>query len=459
MLYSRILKGLLELAVVALCITTAVVVYLLFAKSRPLLVKTVGILDNLDDLEIISPLQRLSSRLERRKVFLGRWHTFKKDRLANFLILKTTSTDNFLKLFPDLNRLKPEFFLEDKKIPYVEPEDFFVPGKFKVSWTYRLEKVETILYNDAQSMKTHNIRHRIKPEGLLLYANAALPFEFYLPEDSLVEIDIVASAKYSYPKKKGFDFRPQYSLAIDGAVKAIRKIDFPPLYQEDTFRFYLSAGNHTLKIRFINDYYDPQNRVDRNLLIRRVIINKLDNVFYVKSYDFPAKSRLEYYAVSSLPRENDLYFFFIDRFHRSRILKNIAPQEILSIVEIGGETHRALFSPPYTRIARKIALPPNEKTYITFRYAMLPESWDKPGDGITVKFTVYTDEDAKFELFSKYINPKQDISQRRWFYQTIDLSKFRGQNIKVFLEVFGSSPLSLSVGPPDESYDYAVISS
>ena len=86
---------------------------------------------------------------------------------------------------------------------------------------------------------------------------------------------------------------------------------------------YLPVGTHTLKIRFTNDYYDPENHIDRNLLIKRVMINRLANVLYTKSYDFPAKASLEYYVVSNIQRENDLYFFFVDRFCNSQLLKNI----------------------------------------------------------------------------------------------------------------------------------------
>jgi len=42
--------------------------------------------------------------------------------------------------------------------------------------------------------------------------------------------------------------------------------------QEYVFPVALSAGNHLLQVGFINDYYDPERGIDRNLFVQRVAV-------------------------------------------------------------------------------------------------------------------------------------------------------------------------------------------
>jgi hypothetical protein len=62
-------------------------------------------------------------------------------------------------------------------------------------------------------------------------------------------------------------------------------------------------------------------------------------------------------------------------------------------------------------------------------------SWDKGGDGVL--FQIYVQEDGqpdRVQLFSKYINPKSNFSDREWQPIEIDLSEFAGKKIMLSLE-------------------------
>lgn len=82
-----------------------------------------------------------------------------------------------------------------------------------------------------------------------------------------------------------------------------------------------------------------------------------------------------------------------------------------------------------------------------FDLATAPESWHQSGDGVT--FAIYVESDQGTEqVFSTYIDPKQDLAARRWHPQTADLSAYAGQTVSITLET--------DAGPAgDDRYDWA----
>ena len=84
---------------------------------------------------------------------------------------------------------------------------------------------------------------------------------------------------------------------------------------------------------------------------------------------------------------------------------------------------------------------------LSFDVATAPESWDQPGDGVT--FAVYVESDQGMEqIFSTYIDPKQDEADRRWHPHAIDLSEYAGQTVSIIFET-GAGPAR------DYRYDWA----
>ena len=129
---------------------------------------------------------------------------------------------------------------------------------------------------------------------------------------------------------------------------------------------------------------------------------------------------------------------------------------------INGNQRRVLFAHPDSRVSYRLTLPASPLKSggieggltLAFDVATAPESWGQPGDGIA--FTIYIESDPGTQhetrntrqLFSTYIDPKQNEASRRWHPYTIDLSTYAGQTINVIFET--------DAGPAgDYRYDWA----
>jgi hypothetical protein len=83
-----------------------------------------------------------------------------------------------------------------------------------------------------------------------------------------------------------------------------------------------------------------------------------------------------------------------------------------------------------------------------FGYALNPAVFDKAGDGVGFRIEVKDAAGKISTLFSRYIDPKRDVQERRWMDSSIDLSRYQGQQIEL---LFSTDP-----GPKgDSAYDWA----
>jgi len=136
---------------------------------------------------------------------------------------------------------------------------------------------------------------------------------------------------------------------------------------------------------------------------------------------------------------------------------------------IHGDQRRVLFAHPDSHVRYRLTLPASPLISggteggltLAFDVAMLPESWDQPGDGVTFAVYVKSDQDTQHptpntqypisntqQLFSTYIDPKRNDSDRRWHSHAIDLSAYAGQTVTLVFET-GTGPAG------DYRYDWA----
>lgn len=109
------------------------------------------------------------------------------------------------------------------------------------------------------------------------------------------------------------------------------------------------------------------------------------------------------------------------------------------------ERERVLFMHPDSQVQYTVEIP--EGATLAFRIAMAPDSWTQAGDGVT--FNIYVESGReKQQLFSQYIDPKQNPADQRWYSHRVDLSDYAGQTITLTLET--------DAGPAgDIRYDWA----
>jgi hypothetical protein len=107
---------------------------------------------------------------------------------------------------------------------------------------------------------------------------------------------------------------------------------------------------------------------------------------------------------------------------------------------IDGVRKDILFQHPPSRIDVQTTLS-GAPVRLKSDFALSPEVWspDK-GDGVTFSVDATSLSDAR-ELFSDYIDPKNRASDRKWHMHSIDLNRYRGQEIYlIFQTLSGSSP-------------------
>lgn len=114
---------------------------------------------------------------------------------------------------------------------------------------------------------------------------------------------------------------------------------------------------------------------------------------------------------------------------------------------INGISKRVLFEHPSSNGKSYIwykNIEPYKNSLLKFSIAMHPEVWKQNmGDGVL--FEIYVDQDL---IFSKYIDPKNNISDRKWHDYCLDISKYVGKKAKIG---FVTSP-----GPNNSTiYDWA----
>jgi uncharacterized protein YbaR (Trm112 family)/predicted SAM-dependent methyltransferase len=109
---------------------------------------------------------------------------------------------------------------------------------------------------------------------------------------------------------------------------------------------------------------------------------------------------------------------------------------------INEDSRRTLFQHPPSKIDFDVQIP--ARAELRFGIGLSMEVWD-PNKGDGVRFSVLAESTP---IFDKYIDPKNDPADRRWFDYKIDLSKYVGKQIRLS---FVTDP-----GPRfDDSYDWA----
>lgn len=113
---------------------------------------------------------------------------------------------------------------------------------------------------------------------------------------------------------------------------------------------------------------------------------------------------------------------------------------------IDHEPRGVLFAHPPSSVSYTISVPTN--SWLQFAPILSPEVW-QPSKGDGVQFDIYIDDGHNHQsVFSKYVDPKNLLADRKWHDQQVDISRWAGQTITI---TFATGP-----GPNgDDHYDWA----
>lgn len=114
----------------------------------------------------------------------------------------------------------------------------------------------------------------------------------------------------------------------------------------------------------------------------------------------------------------------------------------VSTVTLAGESHPAIFAPPFSRIRWKVEVP--RRGTLEFYYGVREDAWTGEGNG--VQFRVGVSDGRTYEEYLKeVVHPRERDRDRRWLSATIDLSAYEGQLVELN---FNTDP-----GPPRDDAD------
>jgi len=114
----------------------------------------------------------------------------------------------------------------------------------------------------------------------------------------------------------------------------------------------------------------------------------------------------------------------------------------VSDVTLAGETHKAVFVPPHSRIRWKVEVP--RRGTLEIYYGVREDAWAAEGNGVQFRVGV-SDGRTYEEYLREVVNPKGRDRDRRWLSATIDLSAYEGQLVELN---FNTDP-----GPPKDAGD------
>ena len=114
------------------------------------------------------------------------------------------------------------------------------------------------------------------------------------------------------------------------------------------------------------------------------------------------------------------------------------PQFVVEPVTIDGVTKQSILARPHSRLIYSVKVPLD--AWFDVSFAMKPETWDLPGDGVQFRIGV-SDGRMYEELQRVHVNPK--AGNRRWVSVHLDLSAYEGRQVKL---VLNTDP-----GPPEGS--------
>ncbi|PKL58859.1 MAG: hypothetical protein CVV34_00685, partial [Methanomicrobiales archaeon HGW-Methanomicrobiales-5] len=157
--------------------------------------------------------------------------------------------------------------------------------------------------------------------------------------------------------------------------------------------------------------------------------------YYLKSGNF--SEAVPYFALAQKVEGNifrDTVYDFVSNLAKANLSDTVYKGFIkATYFQINGDRKTTIFMHPDSFSEYEINLPvlkTGEKLYLNFWTGLSPEVWNQAGDG--VNFVIILEDGINSqEIFSTYMDPKQNIEDRDWRLEKINLSAYQGKGIKL----------------------------
>jgi hypothetical protein len=117
--------------------------------------------------------------------------------------------------------------------------------------------------------------------------------------------------------------------------------------------------------------------------------------------------------------------------------KNNDPTLREGIFTINNQVKEVLFQHPPSVYTNTVTLP-NSPIELDCDIALSPEVWNSAkGDGVLFNITLLDNRGAYYSLFSKYIDPKNQLEDRKWHScEKISLKRWAGRTVKIIFSTY-----------------------
>jgi len=95
---------------------------------------------------------------------------------------------------------------------------------------------------------------------------------------------------------------------------------------------------------------------------------------------------------------------------------------------ISGEKREVLFEHPDSRVTFK-NVPIYKNARLSFGIGINEPAWDKDGDGVLFEVILTDEKSKKHVIHSRYIDPKNNPEDRKWFDEMVGLESFEGKKV------------------------------
>ncbi len=121
----------------------------------------------------------------------------------------------------------------------------------------------------------------------------------------------------------------------------------------------------------------------------------------------------------------------LDRWGSARVEAQVPAAIQRTSWTIDGLTHEVLLENPRARVSFDLKMPVAAKLWTGISFN--PSAWDKPGGGATFEVVVTPKNGREATLFSRYIDPKHNVSERAWIPVEVDLAQYAQQDVALSL--------------------------
>lgn len=97
---------------------------------------------------------------------------------------------------------------------------------------------------------------------------------------------------------------------------------------------------------------------------------------------------------------------------------------------INSDKRVILFQHPNSEVVFKDVLI-KENAELKFGVGINQPAWDKEGDGVLFEIIIVDEKSQKNVIFSRYIDPKNNVEDRKWFDNSLNLKAFAGQRLSL----------------------------